>query len=386
MAETTSGSGTVPCVFLCDEQNAKCVQISGTFNNWQLQTMHRERAEWVCKLHVAPGFHQFKFIIDGSWIYDESLLTITDNFGNINNTVEISDLNYNVVRFSNNRSYTNIILLVGKTGKGKSRIVEILCGRSDLSSTKRTKSYTTHISIYPTVGSDITFHLVDTPGFGDSEGRDGIFIREMITNLKKLTQGVVLIVYVKSTLDRLDIDEKKNISMLNNMFEDKMFANFAVMLTNADLEDSQQTLMETTKDHMTELKNIPVMVFYGKGELMAKSKVAAFALFKEFEKKERLMTSTLQQVKLEQDKLQELQKKISLECDEKEKLKAQLELERKRVSIEMQTKENLKNATDSYVTKKEEKFEYFTYLGKKLDQGVNWFGDNIKNFNDWLWK
>jgi len=381
---TSQPSAKVLCVFLCDEQNANCVQLSGSFTNWQLHSMFKEGTEWVNKLQISPGRHQFKFVIDGCWKHDESIPTVTDEHGNINNIVDISDQNSSV-RFGRNITYANIILFVGKTGKGKSRIVEILCDRSDLASIKRTKSYTTHISIYPSVGSDPTFHIVDTPGFGDSEGRDGIFIRELITNLKKMTLGIVLVVYVKSALDRLDNEEKKNISILNDMFEDKLFANFAVMLTNADLEDCEQTLKETTNDHITELKNVPVVAFYGRGENVGSSKMAAFALFKEFAKKETLMTSTLRQVKLDQEKLLELQKKINLELDEKERLKAQLELERTKVSMERQTQTNMTNATNSYVDIKEAKFKGFTHLGKAIDRGINWLGDNIKNMNEWLW-
>ena len=98
------------------------------------------------------------------------------------------------------------ILLVGKTGKGKSRITEILCNKTGLSSNTRTNSYTNQIHCYSLPNNEFT--IIDTPGFGDSEGRDNIFIGQLYQLLKYLEDGLVLIVYVKSELDHLDHNEK----------------------------------------------------------------------------------------------------------------------------------------------------------------------------------
>lgn len=52
--------------------NARIVALAGTFNKWnQSQLLFaREGNDWVCRVNLAPGQHQYKFIIDGDWITD----------------------------------------------------------------------------------------------------------------------------------------------------------------------------------------------------------------------------------------------------------------------------------------------------------------------------
>lgn len=55
-------------------QDAKDVRISGSFINW-LDTgipMVKTDGNWVFSLHLKPGKHTYKFIVDGKWIIDPS--------------------------------------------------------------------------------------------------------------------------------------------------------------------------------------------------------------------------------------------------------------------------------------------------------------------------
>ncbi|HEX8070223.1 MAG TPA: M56 family metallopeptidase [Pyrinomonadaceae bacterium] len=54
--------------------DAKVVAVAGTFNNWnQSQLLFaREGDEWVCRVNLPPGTHQYKFIVDGNWFTDPS--------------------------------------------------------------------------------------------------------------------------------------------------------------------------------------------------------------------------------------------------------------------------------------------------------------------------
>ncbi|MCU0395045.1 MAG: hypothetical protein MUF29_04000 [Chitinophagaceae bacterium] len=48
------------------------VVLSGDFNNWSPHTyaMKREGNEWVLAVHLTPGKHRYKFLVDGQWITD----------------------------------------------------------------------------------------------------------------------------------------------------------------------------------------------------------------------------------------------------------------------------------------------------------------------------
>ena len=52
--------------------NAKSVFLAGDFNDWSGNTyaMKRVDDEWLITVHLMPGKHQYKFVVDGKWIID----------------------------------------------------------------------------------------------------------------------------------------------------------------------------------------------------------------------------------------------------------------------------------------------------------------------------
>jgi len=52
--------------------NAKFVNLAGTFNDWKPGAIAcaKEASEWICRIDLKPGKHQYKFIVDGIWIID----------------------------------------------------------------------------------------------------------------------------------------------------------------------------------------------------------------------------------------------------------------------------------------------------------------------------
>ena len=51
---------------------AKRVILSGTFNNWDEESIHMKRKTdaWEIHLSLTPGEYEYKFIVDGMWIED----------------------------------------------------------------------------------------------------------------------------------------------------------------------------------------------------------------------------------------------------------------------------------------------------------------------------
>ena len=62
-------------IFVLDAHpDARQVIVTGSFNNWS-QTgyrMARIDGRWTLPIHLAPGKHTYKFIVDGRWITDPS--------------------------------------------------------------------------------------------------------------------------------------------------------------------------------------------------------------------------------------------------------------------------------------------------------------------------
>lgn len=79
------------------------VFVAGTFNDW-CPTSHPMEQEtpgnWVLALDLAPGFYQYKFIIDGEWCCDpecdepcgDCSKCVPNEFGTMNHVLIVSEL------------------------------------------------------------------------------------------------------------------------------------------------------------------------------------------------------------------------------------------------------------------------------------------------------
>jgi hypothetical protein len=76
----------------------KEVFVTGTFaNEWRSKILLRKspnssgrRQEYVCVLHLAPGTHRLKFIVDDRWRVSRDLPTASDGEGNLTNYIEVA--------------------------------------------------------------------------------------------------------------------------------------------------------------------------------------------------------------------------------------------------------------------------------------------------------
>ncbi|MFT3980673.1 MAG: hypothetical protein QM687_09415 [Ferruginibacter sp.] len=53
---------------------ARTVYLAGDFNNWSPNgfPMKKDGDDWVMTVHLSPGKHLYKFVVDGQWIIDPS--------------------------------------------------------------------------------------------------------------------------------------------------------------------------------------------------------------------------------------------------------------------------------------------------------------------------
>ncbi len=70
-------------------ENAKKVLIAGDFNDWNQDgfAMKKVNDEWVITMHLSPGKHLYKFIVDGKWIIDPGNKLWEKNEHNTGNSV-----------------------------------------------------------------------------------------------------------------------------------------------------------------------------------------------------------------------------------------------------------------------------------------------------------
>ncbi len=70
------------------------VFVTGTFaNEWRSKILlHKSKRDHTCVLHLPPGTHRLKFIVDDRWRVSRDLPTATDGDGNLVNYVEIPNV------------------------------------------------------------------------------------------------------------------------------------------------------------------------------------------------------------------------------------------------------------------------------------------------------
>ncbi len=85
----TSKSGETTFVYQCPE--AKQVYLVGDFNEWDPKASRMVKAKgglFKAKVNLAPGEHEYKYIVDGEWQLDpEAEAQRTNSYGTCNSVV-----------------------------------------------------------------------------------------------------------------------------------------------------------------------------------------------------------------------------------------------------------------------------------------------------------
>lgn len=72
--------------------DAKAVYVAGEFNGWDpaVDRMVKRNGGFSKKVRLAPGKHQFKFVVDGEWVADPAAEEQVENaFGSVNSVVQL---------------------------------------------------------------------------------------------------------------------------------------------------------------------------------------------------------------------------------------------------------------------------------------------------------
>jgi 1,4-alpha-glucan branching enzyme len=79
--------------FVLLEPGAKQVALCGDFNGWSPTATPMKRHDdghWGTTVALAPGRHQYKFVVDGEWIADPAAQkNMPNEHGSLNSVVEV---------------------------------------------------------------------------------------------------------------------------------------------------------------------------------------------------------------------------------------------------------------------------------------------------------
>ena len=79
--------------FRFDAPQAQTVGLAGSFNNWDAtKTPMRKSGSgtWTTRLSLAPGRHEYRFVVDGNWISDPNAKeSVANPHGEANSVVVV---------------------------------------------------------------------------------------------------------------------------------------------------------------------------------------------------------------------------------------------------------------------------------------------------------
>jgi 1,4-alpha-glucan branching enzyme len=89
------GKKNGPVTFICDlNPQAREVYLVGDFNDWQPRRTPMIKAKdgtFRASVRLAPGQHQYKFVVDGVWMNDpEASHQVMNPYGTLNSLVSLA--------------------------------------------------------------------------------------------------------------------------------------------------------------------------------------------------------------------------------------------------------------------------------------------------------
>lgn len=82
----------IATVFTFHSATAKKVSLAGDFNNWDMGSLSAKKdakGNWSVKVNLAPGRHEYKFVVDGAWINDPVAAAVSNSYGSQNSVIEV---------------------------------------------------------------------------------------------------------------------------------------------------------------------------------------------------------------------------------------------------------------------------------------------------------